>query len=195
MSKKTKDWKNFKESHEKEEIEAEPLLDEEDEALEEGGNSHYTHKIKELEATIEKLTQESDEKCLRLKAEMKNAEHRAFMDAENTIKRSVTKICEGLIPAVDALENALNHAQAAEDQAMIEGLELTLKLLLDALNKQGVNVINPLGEPFNPQEHEAMSMQQDPSQAPDTVLIVFQKGYKLQDRIIRPARVIINKSL
>ena len=76
---------------------------------------------------------------------------------------------------------------------MHEGLLLTLKLFLDALSKAEVEVINPEGANFDPQEHEAMSMQEVPGVQPHTVLTVFQKGYKLNDRVIRPARVIVAK--
>jgi molecular chaperone GrpE len=82
---------------------------------------------------------------------------------------------------------------AAEDAAMREGLELTMKLFLDVLQKFDVQQIDPMGVAFDPQEHEAMSIQDVPGTAPNTVIAVFQKGYKLSDRVIRPARVVVSK--
>ena len=94
----------------------------------------------------------------------------------------------------DSLEQALQLAKNEDDSAMAEGLQLTFQLFLDALQKHGVTRIDPQGEAFNPQEHEAMSTQEVADVAPNTVVVVFQKGYKLSDRVVRPARVIVSKS-
>ena len=97
------------------------------------------------------------------------------------------------MPVVDSLEQALQLSHTEADANMREGLELTMKLLVDVLDKQGVKQLNPMGEMFNPQEHEAMSMQESADAVTNTILMVFQKGYKLNDRVIRPARVIVAK--
>ena len=78
-------------------------------------------------------------------------------------------------------------------KAIREGVELTLKMLLDALKKHGVEQLDPVGEPFNPQEHEAMSMQPNPDMEPNTVMAVLQKGYALNGRLVRPAMVVVSK--
>ena len=98
------------------------------------------------------------------------------------------------MPVVDSIEQALQMAEKEADAAMREGLALTSKLFVDVLQKFDVQPIDPMGSLFDPQEHEAMSIQDAPDTPPNTVLAVFQKGYKLNDRLIRPARVIVSKS-
>ena len=93
------------------------------------------------------------------------------------------------MPAIDGLEQGLENA--AEDDASREGLALTHRLLFKALESHGLEVLDPIGERFDPQWHEAMSIQPSDDQAPDTVLAVFQKGYRLNNRLLRAARVIV----
>ena len=99
-----------------------------------------------------------------------------------------------MIPVVDSLEQALQLADKHGDTSMHEGLELTMKLFVDVLEKFGVQQLDPQGAIFDPQEHEAMSIQEVADVPPNSVLVVFQKGYKLNDRVIRPARVIVAKA-
>jgi molecular chaperone GrpE len=94
---------------------------------------------------------------------------------------------------VDSLEQAELLAEKHGDSAMHEGLELTMKLFLDMLEKADVKQLNPVGELFNPEMHEAMVMQETADAAPNTVISVFQKGYQLNDRVIRAARVVVAK--
>jgi molecular chaperone GrpE len=93
----------------------------------------------------------------------------------------------------DSLEQALQLADKNADVAMHEGLELTMKLFLGVLEKHEVQQLDPIGAPFNPEEHEAMTIQASEGAAPNSVVAVFQKGYKLNDRVIRPARVVVAK--
>ena len=100
-----------------------------------------------------------------------------------------------MIPVLDSLEHALaNFNENHNVGSMREGIVLTLKMFNEALGKFGVVELNPVGAPFNPQLHEAMSMQEAADKPNNTVLVVLQKGYQLNDRVIRPARVIIAKS-
>ena len=98
-----------------------------------------------------------------------------------------------LLPVVDSLEQAELLAEQHGDTAMHEGIQLTMKLLVDMLEKANVEQLNPVGDVFNPELHEAMTMQESPDAVPNTVLNVFQKGYKLNSRVIRAARVIVAK--
>jgi molecular chaperone GrpE len=192
MNKKSKDWKKFKDENM---VENEPILDE-SKPVEDSHNALAHASYQELEDKLtlaEKQAHENWEKSVRAMAEVDNMRRRAERDVENAYKYSSEKIIVNLLPVVDSLEQAIQLSDSKADASMREGLELTMKLLVDALEKQGVKQLNPMGEVFNPQEHEAMSMQESPDAANNTILMVFQKGYKLNDRVIRPARVIVAK--
>jgi molecular chaperone GrpE len=133
---------------------------------------------------------------LRLRADMENLRKRAERDLENAHKYALERFTGDLLPVKDSLELGLAAATQSTDPSeavakLVEGTELTLKMLTQTLEKFGVRSVDPLGERFNPELHQAMSMQPAPGQAPDTVLAVFQKGYTLNDRLIRPAMVIV----
>lgn len=133
---------------------------------------------------------------LRAKAETENMRRRAEMDLEKAHKFGTEKLVRELLPVVDSMELGLAAASGeAEDLSRIrEGMELTLKMMRTALTKMGVTEVNPVGEPFNPEFHQAMSMQESEQTPPNTVLTVMQKGYLLNDRIVRPAMVIVAKA-
>lgn len=136
------------------------------------------------------------EKAVRATAEMENIRRRAERDVENAHKFGEEKLIKSLLPVVDSLEQALQAAGNEADDAslaMKQGLELTMKLFVDTLEKAQVKQLDPQGEAFDPQQHEAMSMQPAGDAKPGTVLVVFQKGYTLNERVIRPARVIVAK--
>ncbi|MCW5589451.1 MAG: nucleotide exchange factor GrpE [Legionellales bacterium] len=143
-----------------------------------------------------KEARENWEKVLRLNAEMQNLQRRTERDISNAHKFALEKFVNELLPVIDSLDSAL--ALAVDDtpahQAMREGMELTMKMFLDAVNKFNVIQINPVNQPFNPEIHEAMVMQEAPDVPANTVLTVVQKGYVLNERLIRPARVIVSKS-
>ncbi len=126
---------------------------------------------------------------LRTRAEMDNMEKRAQRDLERSRLYQTEALMRDLLPAIDGLEQGLENA--AEDDASREGLALTHRLLFKALESHGLEVLDPIGERFDPQWHEAMSIQPSDEQAPDTVLAVFQKGYRLNNRLLRAARVIV----
>ncbi|MEQ9210476.1 MAG: nucleotide exchange factor GrpE [Pseudomonadales bacterium] len=149
--------------------------------------------IEELQNQLEK----AKEDVLRAQAEAMNIRRRAEADVEKARKYALERFVGDLLPVVDNLERALAVVDA-EDSAMkavIEGIELTRKSFLDTLEKNQVKSINPEGEPFNPEEHQAMTMVPNPDVEPNTVLEVFQKGYSLNGRLIRPAMVVVSKSV
>lgn len=136
------------------------------------------------------------EKAVRATAEVENVRRRAKLDVEGAHKYGSEKFIISLLPVIDSLEQSLQGVSADssdELNSMKQGIELTLKLFADALNKSNVQQIDPVGETFDPQKHEAMSMQDAPDAAPGSVLVVFQKGYILNERVIRPARVVVAK--
>jgi molecular chaperone GrpE len=139
----------------------------------------------ELESEVEKLR----EALMRTRADMDNMQKRAEREMDKARRYQHEAIMRDLLPVIDGLEQGLENA--AEGDSAREGLELTRKLLLKALEDHGLEVLNPEGERFDPQWHEAMSMQPSEDAAPDTVLMVLQKGYRLDDRLLRAARVIV----
>lgn len=188
---KTKDWKKFREENDPDIDELDDLESEEENvALE-----HPSYATLEEKLTLaEQQAHENWEKATRAAAELENVRRRAERDIENAHRFGQNKFITSLLPVVDSIEQALQLVDKNSQVGMVEGLELTLKLMLDALAKQEVKVIDPQGELFDPQEHEAMSIQELPDAVPNSVAVVFQKGYKLNDRVIRPARVIVAKA-
>lgn len=142
----------------------------------------------ELAAEVDKLR----EALLRTRAEMDNMQKRAEREMEKARRFQHEALMRDLLPVIDGLEQGLENAEAGNSAR--EGLELTRKLLLKALADHGLEVLDPVGERFDPQWHEAMSMQPSEEAAPDTVLMVLQKGYRLNDRLLRAARVIVASS-
>jgi molecular chaperone GrpE len=131
---------------------------------------------------------------LRSQAEMENMKKRFQKDKQELIKYGNETLTKQLLPVADNLENALAHSKDENSlEALREGVDLTLKGLIDVLGKAGVEVVEAVGEPFDPNFHEAVSEQQDDGAPPGTVLKELQKGYLLNQRLIRPAMVIVNK--
>ncbi len=145
---------------------------------------------------IARLEQEmglARDQALRAMAEVQNVKRRAEQDVEKAHKFALDKFVESLLPVVDSLEQGLKNASAAEDSqaAMREGMELTLKLMLDTLAKHKVEQLNPMGEPLDPNFHQAITMVPNPDMEPNTVMDVVQKGYSLNGRCVRPAMVVV----
>ena len=137
---------------------------------------------------------EYKDQALRAVAEMENIKRRAARDVEHAHKFAVEKLLGDLFPVLDSLEKAVETANATEGaSAIAEGVELSLKLFVDTLTKSGVEQIDPLGEPFDPQVHEAMTMVPNPDAEPNSVMDVMQKGYVLNGRLVRAAKVIVVK--
>lgn len=152
----------------------------------------------ELHVLLTDARSKADEhwdQCLRLQAEMDNLRKRSERDLVNAHKFALEKIAAELLPVKDSLEMGLAAAGENSDvQKLIEGSELTLKMLDSVLEKFNINEINPINEKFNPEYHEAMSMQERDDVEPNTVVVVMQKGYSLNDRLVRPAMVMVSKA-
>ncbi len=193
MTKETKkDWNKFKEENQL--PEEEMSTEEMEEQPQEQSLEHASYTELEYKLTIaEQKAHENWEKSVRAVAELDNVRRRMEREVANAHKYGVEKLILALLPVGDSLEQALQLADKETNPAMHEGLELTMKLFTDVLAKFDLEQIDPLGELFDPQFHEAMTMQEIPDTAPNTVIAVFQKGYKLSDRVIRPARVIVAK--
>lgn len=149
----------------------------------------------QLAAAEEKAAKNYD-LALRTQAEMENIKRRTSIDLEKAHKFALEKFANDLLPVKDSLEMGLTAGQSAEDgqlEKIVEGVELTLKMFADVLAKNGVEEVNPEGEKFNPEHHQAMTMQPHPEHPANTVIAVMQKGYLLNERLIRPAMVMVSK--
>ena len=150
------------------------------------------------EVTLEHLQEElvaARDASLRALAEAQNARRRAEQDVEKARKYALERFTGELLPVVDNLERALEStAEGGDDiKSIADGVDLTLKSLLDVLKRFNIEQIDPAGEPFDPQLHQAMSMVDNADVEPNTVLHVMQKGYSLSGRLIRPAMVLVSK--
>ena len=147
-------------------------------------------------ATLAAAFESAKEQSLRSQADAQNARRRAEQDIEKAHKFGLEKMVNDLLPVVDNLERSL----AAIDQTnealapIIEGIQLTHKSFVDALARHQVVVVNPEGEPFDPNLHQAVSAVPNPDAEPNSVLTVFQKGYTLHGRLVRPAMVVVSKA-
>jgi molecular chaperone GrpE len=140
------------------------------------------------------------DQLLRLQAEAENVRRRAQRDVENAHKFALEKFCGELLPVIDSLEKAVEVArqggqgEGADVGAIAEGVELSLRMFLGVMAKAGIEQVNPVGEPFDPQRHEAMAMVPSPHAEPNSVLDVMQKGYLLNGRLVRAAMVVVSKA-
>ena len=144
---------------------------------------------------------DAEDRALRAVAEADNIRKRADKAVENAHKYALESLTEKLLPVLDSFEKAVETV--ADDgqendgsvHATLEGVELSFRLFTDVLQKVGIKSIDPTGEPFDPEYHEAMSMLENPDAEPGSVLEVIQKGYTLNDRLVRPARVLVAKDM
>lgn len=147
---------------------------------------------------LEKLEQQAEQyrdQALRSQAEAENTRRRASRDVENAHKFALEKFAAELLPVLDSLEKAVEVASASEGaESIAEGVELSLKLFLSVLEKHGIERIDPTGEPFDPQVHEAMTMVPSEHAEPNSVLEVMQPGYLLNGRVVRAAKVVVAKA-
>ena len=163
----------------------------------------------EAEVTVEALAAELEEaraeiealkdRALRAAAEAENVRKRADRSIENAHKFALERFAADLLPVIDSFDRALDTAEglAVENKALggtVEGIKLSLKLMAETLGRHGIEAIDPVGEPFDPTYHEAMSMMDNPNAEPGSVLQVVQKGYTLNDRLVRPARVLVARA-
>jgi len=136
------------------------------------------------------------DELLRVQAEMQNLRRRTEQDIEKAHKFGQEKFSIELLSVMDNLERSSAAAEASEDEAVKaikEGVELTLKGFIDCFKRFNIEPVDPLGEPFDPQLHQAMSIQETPDAEPNSVIAVMQKGYTLHGRVIRPAMVMVSK--
>jgi molecular chaperone GrpE len=151
----------------------------------------------ELTALLEDARGKADEhwdQVLRLQADLENAKRRAERDLANAHKFALERFANELLPVRDSLEMGLAAFENENTEKHKEGIELTLQMMRGVMDKFEITEINPQDEPFNPDFHQAMSIQEREDVAPNTVVTVVQKGYLLHDRLIRPAMVIVSKA-
>ncbi len=177
-----------------ESIENEEAIEAGAEANTDDGSTDQAAESDSLEALQEELAAAKDA-ALRAQADAVNIQRRAEMDVEKARKFALERFASDLLPVVDNLERALEASDSSEAQdAVVEGVELTLKSLIDVLEKNGVTAVDPQGQTFDPQVAQAMSMIENPDVEPNTVIGVMQKGYLLKDRLLRPAMVMVSKA-
>ena len=157
--------------------------DSETEELEEPNEVSEDERIIELEDTV-----------LRLRAELDNSQKRSVAEIEKAHKYGIERLLLELLPVVDNLENALNNLSENVSESDKEGIDLTLKSFESALDKFGISPIYPISEDFDPIQHEAVSVVKDEKHADNKIVEVMQKGWRLHERVIRPARVVVIKN-
>ena len=144
----------------------------------------------------EEVASRANDDLLRVQAEMQNLRRRSEQDIEKAHKYSQEKFTTELLSVMDNLERALAAAANHEDdtvKAIYEGVDLTLKSFTDCFNRFHIEAVDPMGEPFDPQLHQAMTIIENAEVEPNTVIEVMQKGYTLHSRVIRPAMVVVSK--
>jgi molecular chaperone GrpE len=149
----------------------------------------------ELEAAKQTIADQKDS-VVRAAADVENVRRRAAQDVEKAHKFALEKFANELLPVIDNLERAIEFSDKENEtlKPVLEGVEMTLKSFEDAVAKFGVETVNPQGETFNPDFHQAMSIQPSNDVSPNTVLAVMQKGYTLNGRLLRPAMVMVSKA-
>lgn len=180
------------ESHEAEQTQNE--LQEDEQNASESEDSAQSDEKDETIAVLNKENESLKEQMLRVQADMQNVRRRAELDVEKAHKFGLEKMATQLLNVVDNLERAL--AAAGDDEAtkaLRDGVKLTLDEFSNTLEKFNILVINPEGEPFNPEHHQAISMVENKEVEPNSVIAVMQKGYSLNGRLLRPAMVMVSK--
>lgn len=164
---------------------------EEEIPLEEMSAEQLLEALEEAQAAV--LT--AKDQALRAQAEAENVRRRAQRDVEHAHKFALERFAAELLPVIDSLEKSVEAASGdSEPESIAEAVELSLKLALAAMEKSGLTQIDPQGEPFDPEFHEAMGMLESADAEPGSVLHVLQKGYLLNERLVRAAKVMVAKS-
>ena len=152
--------------------------------------------LSERLAEAELAAERAKDDLLRVQAEMQNLRRRTEQDVEKAHKYGIEKFSGELLVVIDNLERALTSASESKDgsvEAIQDGVSLTLKSFNDCFAKFSIEAVDPLGEPFDPQLHQAIATQESPDSEPNSVIEVIQKGYTLNGRVIRPALVMVSK--
>jgi molecular chaperone GrpE len=149
----------------------------------------------DLEAAKQTIADQKDG-VVRAAADVDNIRRRAAQDVEKAHKFALEKFANELLPVIDNLERAIEFSDKENEtlKPLLEGIDMTVKSFNDAVAKFGVEIVNPQGEQFNPDFHQAMSIQPSNDVTPNTVLAVMQKGYTLNGRLLRPAMVMVSKA-
>ena len=136
------------------------------------------------------------DQIMRLNAEIENNRKRAQRDIENAHKYATQQFAEALLPVVDSMEMgiAASENENASHESIREGMQMTLEMFSKTMQKNGIETVHPVGEKFNPEHHQAMTLQESEEHDPNTVIAVMQKGYLLNERLIRPAMVVVSKA-
>ena len=150
----------------------------------------------DIMANLQAEVAEARDAALRAQADAQNSKRRSEQDVEKARKFALEGFAKELLPVVDNLERALEATEGGDEavKAIAEGVELTLKSFQDALKKFHVEVVDPQGEPFDPNLHQAMSMVENNDVEPNSVIAVMMKGYTLNGRLLRPAMVMVSKA-
>ncbi|MBF7729530.1 nucleotide exchange factor GrpE [Pseudomonas sp. N040] len=153
----------------------------------------------DLRARILQLEEQlaaAQDQALRVAADLQNVRRRAELDVEKAHKFALEKFAADLLPVVDSIERGLELSNPDDEsiKGVREGMQLTLKLLVDTLKRYQVDALDPHGAPFNAEHHQAMALQESAHVEPNSVLKVFQKGYLLNGRLLRPAMVVVSKA-
>jgi len=154
---------------------------------------------KDWKAEAQALAQQLEElkdQAIRVKADAQNVRRRAEMDVEKAHKFALEKFAKELLPVIDSLEKAVEAEEASGNEMtpLREGVEMTLSMFLSSISKFNLEQLDPVGKPFDPSLHEAMSLVEVPNAEPNTVIASMQKGYTLNGRLVRPAMVMVSKN-
>jgi molecular chaperone GrpE len=196
MSDKNPDQENVESTADQEVDTAETTTVEQQSASESEQPKDELSLLREQLEAAEAAAGMAKDELLRVQAEMQNLRRRTEQDIEKAHKFGQEKFSIELLSVMDNLERSSAAAEASEDEAVKaikEGVELTLKGFIDCFKRFNIEPVDPLGEPFDPQLHQAMSIQETPDAEPNSVIAVMQKGYTLHGRVIRPAMVMVSK--
>jgi len=172
------------------EVEAELV---EPEVSEEQEEKNLIEELSNKLTVAEEEIKDQKDQVVRAKAHAQNEIRKAGIDAESKVKRTLKRFTEALLPVADSLEMAITHIDKENEAVakMAEGVELTLKSMIDSFAKVGIVQINPVGEQANPEKHQIVSQQKIEGKAANEVVVVMQKGYEYNGQIIRPAMVMV----
>ena len=163
-------------------------------ALDSGQQPDTGDGLQQQLSVLEKQAQENLDQALRAQAELENVRKRSVRDVENAHRYALEKFANDVLPVLDSMELGVNAVEDVEsNQVLREGMELTLKMFRDVLEKYGITEVETGGEKFDPERHEAVSMQEQDGAESGTIVSVFQKGYLLNGRLLRPAMVVVAK--
>ena len=171
----------------------EELVDDSEDSSVEESNEEDLQEEDQKSAEVLEIANLKDQ-LLRSTAEFENLKRRTVRDVENAHKFGTEKLISDLFPVIDSLEKAIETAQDVEGaEAIAEGAELSLKLFMDSLSRNGLSTVDPLGMPFDPSLHEALAVVPNENAEPNSVMEVIQKGFTLNERLVRAAKVLVVK--